>query len=156
MSEPQTPAAPPEPPATPPVPEQSRSKTGKFQPKSAADNTPKIDPEVSLILNMVETDLITALKSKYDLEQFTEFTQPQRIKMMRALNSAKIVEPILEKDPALPVNNQKGNPKDPTTPPIIEDNPYVSNLKRNNMKEWQEDMNKKNSVHNITKMIRGK
>ena len=156
MSEPTTPVAPPVPPIIPAPIEQARSTTGKFIPKPPAESPSNVDPEISLILNMVETDLITDLKSKYDLEQFTDFSQPQRIKLMRALKAAKVVEPIIEKDVVVPDNNQKGLPTDPTTPPVVAPNPYVSNLKRNNLREWQEDMNKKNTIHNITDQIRGK
>ena len=155
MSEPEA-AAPPEPPVIPTPVALPRTTTGKFAPKTPAETPPKVDPEISLILNMVETDLITELKTTYDLEQFTDFSQPQRIKLMRALKSAKVVLPIVEKETEVPVNNTKGKPKDPTTPPVVEVNPYVSNLKRNNMREWQEDMNKKNTIHNITDQIRGK
>ena len=155
MSE-QPPVAPPEPATpTPPV-EQPRSTSGQFLPKTPATPPATQDPEISLILNAVETDLITELKGTFDLEPFTTLNQAQRIKLMRALKSAKPKLPIEQKEPEVPANQQKGTPKDPTTPPIVEENPYISNLKRNNLREWTLDMNKKNSIHNLTNQIRGK
>jgi hypothetical protein len=141
-----------------PKPEKKEAEIPKETPAEKPMESKK--EEGSLILNEIEKDLIADLKKRVNLEEFADFDQKTRIKIMRQIKKSLPADVKKEeKKVETPVdpNKVKGDVKDPTTPPKpTEPKKILTNLEKNNMKEFLNDVRKKSSVHNITSQIRGK
>jgi len=137
-----------------PKPKEEKEEAPKETPKEEKEKASKPN-DTNVLLNEIEKDLIAELKGKINLEEFAEFDQTIRIKIMRQLK--KSIPAKKEETPAPDPNKVKGTPSNPTNPPLPKPAVEIkTNLEKNNMKEFLNDVRKKSSVHNITSQIRGK
>jgi len=122
---------------------------------------PKADPpkeDKNNLLDLLESDFVTKLKDKVDLEEYKDFSQEQRIKIFRSLDKTLSKVPAPEppkKEPKEPI--KKGEATDPTAPePGMAPAEPKTILEMNNMNDYRKDILQKNSILNITNKIRGK
>jgi hypothetical protein len=145
----------PPPPATPPPP-------------PAADPPKPADPKPSKnnLLDVLEKDLVDALKDQLDLTEYKDFPQDQRILILRTLKrtfekqasdaAQKAADDKKKADEAK--KKAKGEAQNPAgdTPPDESAKGPKTLMEINNMQEYLKDVRSAHSILDVTAKIRGK